>query len=292
MDERYIVDKNQYSLGKDINGKSTNINEVQAIVFSIILEIDRICRKNNIPYALSYGSALGIINYQGFIPWDDDADIVIDYFDIPRLIKAFESDLSPEYEFMCYEKNDGYNILLPTFKVIKRTGYMQDKNYKLLPDHTGAYEGFFVDIVCFMGMKSRSKHRSLIFKSKCRLISYFTSDVILRHDPKGIKRRMKKEENKLASLYKDEKYVCQTTCIPFQTSKHNLYPREIIYPFKEYLFNGVKLYSFNDVVSFCQIKYGNDCFKKEVNGELVDPLPFDKRKSLHIREFSLTEKKK
>lgn len=291
MEERYIVDKNEYPLGKDINGKEVNISEIQAIVFSIILEIDRICRKNDIPYALSYGSALGIINYQGFIPWDDDADIAIDYFDIPRLIKAFESDLSPEYEFICYEKNDGYNVVLPTFKVVKRTGYMQDKNYKVLPDHTGTYEGFFVDIVALMGMKSPAAHRNAIFKSKCRLVAYFISDVILRHDPKGMKKKMKAKENKLASLYKDEKYICQSIVIPFQTSKHNLYPRDVIYPFKEYLFNGVKLYSFNDVEAFCKIKYGEKCFKKEVNGALIDPLPFKKRKSLHIRQFSLTDKK-
>ena len=84
-----------------------------------MVEIDRICRKNNIPYALAFGSALGLYNYQGFIPWDDDADIAIDYFDIPRLAAAFKKDLSDEFEFTCYEADERCNVLIPTFKVKK-----------------------------------------------------------------------------------------------------------------------------------------------------------------------------
>ena len=81
----YIKDDNLYLLGKDTDGTLTYFKDIQEIVFSIILEIDRVCRKNDIPYALAFGSALGLYNYQGFIPWDDDADIAIDYFDIEKL---------------------------------------------------------------------------------------------------------------------------------------------------------------------------------------------------------------
>lgn len=292
MQEKYIIDNNDYPLGKDINGNLVYVKEVQAIVFSIVKEIDRVCRKNNIQYALAYGSALGIINYQGFIPWDDDADIAIDYFDIPRLVEAFKNDLSPDFEFVCYEKDNRYNILIPTMKVIKKTGYMQDKNHATLPDHIGAYEGFFVDIVAFIGMKNKRQHFFSLLKSKLRLLPYFISDVVFKHDPKGMKKRMKKGENKLANKNINSKYVCQTTCIPFQTTKHNLYPRDIIFPFKEYIFNGLKVYSFNDIRAFCAIKYGEVCFKKEVNGEMIDPLPESRRKALHIGDFSLTEQKK
>ena len=99
-DEKYVIDNNSYPIGKDIDGNIGYIKDVQKIVFDIILEVDRICRKNNIPYALAFGSTLGVYNYQGFIPWDDDADIAIDYFDIPRLVEALKNDLSEEYEFM------------------------------------------------------------------------------------------------------------------------------------------------------------------------------------------------
>ena len=121
----YIIDNYLYPLGKDKDGTKTSIKEIQEIVFSIMLEIDRICRKNNIPYALAFGTALGLYNYQGFIPWDDDADIAVDYFDIPRLIEAFDKDLKEEFEYICYEKDMAickiktFGVFLTAPKVMK-----------------------------------------------------------------------------------------------------------------------------------------------------------------------------
>ena len=71
----FIVDTNKYSLGLDIDGKENTTEDLHPLLLKIVLELDRICRKYNIPYALSYGSALGLYNYGGFIPWDDDMDI-------------------------------------------------------------------------------------------------------------------------------------------------------------------------------------------------------------------------
>ena len=285
---KVVIDNYPYSLGVDTKGNVGYVKEAQDIVFSILLEIDRICRKNNIPYALAFGSALGIYNYADFIPWDDDADIAIDYFDIIRLKEAFEKDLSPEFEFVCYEKDERYNVLIPTFKVKKRVAYMRDKNYNWWKDHTNSYESFFVDIVAFMGMKKK-KHFWHLFKSQVQMVFYFISDFIFKHDPKGMKRRMKNREAKLANLYKDENYVCQSPILPFQIASVNLYPKDIIYPFKEYDFRGTKLYSFNNIEEFCRIRFGERSLKVEKDGVMVDLLPQKKRKPLHIKEFLIKE---
>lgn len=285
----YINDNFPYLLDKDIDGQRQPIKKVQDIIFSIVLEIDRICRKHNIPYALAFGSALGLYNYQGFIPWDDDADIAIDYADLSRLIAALKEDLSSDFEFTCYEVDERCNILIPAIKVRKKVGYMRDKNYRRLKDRTQSYEGFFVDIVPFMGVPSASKHRSLIFKSQVRMIFYFISDFIFNHDPLKMKKKIKKEEALAAERYKEAPYVCQTPFIPFQTPGVNLYPRDVIYPFKEYEFNGVKLYSFNNVKEFCRIRYLAKNLKKLVNEEYIDPWPKNKRKTAHIKAYSLTK---
>ena len=285
---KVVIDNYPYSLGVDTKGNVGYVKEAQDIVFSILLEIDRICRKNNIPYALAFGSALGIYNYADFIPWDDDADIAIDYFDIIRLKEAFEKDLSPEFEFVCYEKDERYNVLIPTFKVKKRVAYMRDKNYNWWKDHTNSYESFFVDIVAFMGM-NKKKHFWHLFKSQVQMVFYFISDFIFKHDPKGMKRRMKNREAKLANLYKDENYVCQSPILPFQIASVNLYPKDIIYPFKEYDFRGIKLYSFNNIEEFCRIRFGERSLKVEKDGVMVDLLPQKKRKPLHIKEFLIKE---
>ena len=289
--KEYVVDNYAYPLGKDLDGTKTTIKEVQTIVFSIMVEIDRVCRKNNIPYALAFGSALGLYNYQGFIPWDDDADFAIDYFDIPRLLEAFEKDLSPEFEYICYEKDERYNILVPTIKVKKKYGYMQDKNYRGIPDHTKSYEGFFVDIVAFMGMKDAKTHRKLLCKSQRRMLRYVLSDTIFHIDPKRLKRKMKKEEGEVAEKYRNANFVCQSVMIPFQTAKVNLYPREMIYPFKEYEFNGHKFFSFNNIVGFCLVRYGEGCLKHFDGEKYVDYFPKRQRKTMHIRRFHIPKEK-
>ena len=46
------------------------------------------CKNNNIQYFLSNGTLLGAIKYKGFIPWDDDIDVLVPRKDYPILIDA------------------------------------------------------------------------------------------------------------------------------------------------------------------------------------------------------------
>ena len=295
--ENYIVDNNPYDLGKDVCGKHHDVREVHPILLKLILELDRICRKNNIGYALSFGSALGIYNYQGFIPWDDDMDIAIDYFDIPRLLGAFKRDLGEEFSFDCYEDNKRYNVLIPTFKLRYKDSYIKEKYYYTLPNRCQNGDGIFIDIVAFMGVpQDKEEHQKLLKYAKKRMVGYIALDAYLRIHPLKIKTKLKLFENIVANEYKDSPYVSQTVIIPFQDwaeKKENLaYPREVIYPFREYDFCGHKLFSFNDVEKFCELCYGKKALKKLVNGVLVDPLPMDKRNAKHNKTYCLDKKYK
>lgn len=291
MKNTYVIDHDQYLLGHDKNGATHYISEIQDVVLPIILEIDRICRKNNIPYALAFGSALGLYNYQGFIPWDDDADIVFNYEDLDRLIEAFKKDLKPEFVFDAYEVDKRYNILQPTIKVKNKYGpTMVDVNYKRLKDRIHSSDGFFVDMVALTGMESAKAHRKLLNRSRRRMISYFIQDTIFNHDPLALKAKMKEDEKKYALLYKDAPYVCQTALLPFPLQKKNLFTREMLYPFKEYDFAGHKLYSFNDVEGFCRIFFGEDSLKKYDGEKWIDPFPKKKRKAAHIKSFDFNQK--
>lgn len=292
MNNNYVVDNNPYNLGKDINGKEHDVREVHPILIKLILELDRICRKNNIGYALCYGSALGIYNYGGFIPWDDDMDIAIDYFDIPRFIEALNKDLGDEFSFDCYETNKRYNVLIPTFKLRYKNSYIKERYYFSLPNRCHRGDGIYIDIVAFMGVPADPKqHMKLIKHSKNWMPYYVFLDAYLRIHPLILKWRLKRFERKVATKYKDSPMVSQTVIIPFQDwgdEKDKLaYPRDILYPLKEYDFCGHKVYSFNNVEEYCRICFGEKSLRKEKDGVWYDPYPEEKRNSKHNKTYNL-----
>ena len=75
----------------------------------------------------------------------------------------------------------------------------------------------------------------------------------------------------MAEKYKDSNYVSQTILIPFQDTprkmvKHLSWPKEVIYPFREYDFRGHKLFSVNNLEEFVRLRYGEEALHiKEKN---------------------------
>ena len=68
-------------------------DEIKRIELSIMKELDRICREHGLTYSLAYGTALGAVRHGGFIPWDDDIDIVMPRPDYDRLLSLFKNGL-------------------------------------------------------------------------------------------------------------------------------------------------------------------------------------------------------
>lgn len=66
------------------------MDDMKAIELEIMDEIDRVCRENGINYMLGYGSCLGAVRHGGFIPWDDDMDVVMLRGDYERFAAVFE----------------------------------------------------------------------------------------------------------------------------------------------------------------------------------------------------------
>ena len=77
----------------------------QQHLLRLLTEIDAICQKNHITYFLAGGTLLGAIRHRGFIPWDDDADILMDEENWQKFRKACQTQL-PANRFLSSPEDD------------------------------------------------------------------------------------------------------------------------------------------------------------------------------------------
>lgn len=73
------------------------LRHVQRVSTRILGELDRVCRKLDIPYVVYGGTAIGAVRHKGFIPWDDDVDVCMARPDYERFLREAPSELGEEY---------------------------------------------------------------------------------------------------------------------------------------------------------------------------------------------------
>lgn len=72
--------------------RQVGVEELRSIQVDILSNVDRFCRENGIRYSLIGGSLLGAVRHGGYIPWDDDIDIVMPRPDYDRFLRCYESE--------------------------------------------------------------------------------------------------------------------------------------------------------------------------------------------------------
>ena len=75
---------------------------------TILSEVDRICRKYEIPYYAGYGTLLGAVRSSSFIPWDDDIDLMMLRSDYNRFLSVAEKELPEELALDSLETNPDF----------------------------------------------------------------------------------------------------------------------------------------------------------------------------------------
>lgn len=78
-------------------------------MLKLLLEFDRICQKHHLTYWLDFGTLLGAVRHQGFIPWDDDLDVSMPKKDYEKFLKIAASEL-PNEMFLQTKQTDPYAL--------------------------------------------------------------------------------------------------------------------------------------------------------------------------------------
>ena len=85
--------------------KELDCKEIQSIGLEILCAFDAFAKKHNLTYYLSGGTLLGAVRHKGFIPWDDDIDLMMPRPDYQYLIHHFQHK---QYHLSCCDLERDY----------------------------------------------------------------------------------------------------------------------------------------------------------------------------------------
>jgi len=123
--------------------KLTNeeLKKLQKVELELLVEFDRICRKHNIIYSIDGGTLLGAVRHGGFIPWDDDADVVMVRKEYEKFLSVVDQELDTDkFYLQDLNRTPGY-----------RWGYAKLRRentdfIRLNQEHMPYKQGIFLDI--------------------------------------------------------------------------------------------------------------------------------------------------
>ena len=110
MNHIYSTGETNESLNQRYNPEGSLTRELQNRLLEMLLYLDSICKKLNIPYYIDGGTCLGAVRHEGFIPWDDDLDIVIDVKYYKSLCKYLINHPHPNYILHNRQTDNNYYL--------------------------------------------------------------------------------------------------------------------------------------------------------------------------------------
>lgn len=116
------------------------IKQVKKLELKILKYVQQVCENNNIKYYLIGGTLLGAVRHKGFIPWDDDIDIVMFRDDYNRFIELMNDDIEDGFFMQNFRTEPMYTRYITKIR-LDGTKFLERSldNYPI-------HHGIFIDI--------------------------------------------------------------------------------------------------------------------------------------------------
>lgn len=134
----------------------------QRMLLVILKEFDRVCKELGIPYVLFAGTMLGAVRHKGFIPWDDDLDVMMLREDYDRFLREADGVLDREKFFLQKEFSEHWPMF---FSKLRLNGTTCLEKYH--PRDKRVHQGIYIDIFpCDASLKTEVGRRLQFMASK------------------------------------------------------------------------------------------------------------------------------
>lgn len=252
--------------------REINDTDLKHICLEILVQFDKLCKNFDLKYSLAYGTLLGAIRHNGFIPWDNDIDVIMPREDYEKLISL---ELDGDYKIVSYKNTKDYYY--PFAKMINTKTYLRE-DFRI-EKNLGVYIDIFpIDNFNFEKFNKIYKKNLRYLKFTTRYGFRFYENILKR----WIKDLIRQNKNYLKSiLYKFDKNVFSITdskgngtgcfCCPMY-GKKNFFSFDIFaeglmdIKFENYIFKIINSY---------------DKFLIKIYGDYMQLPPEDKRVAHH-----------
>ena len=244
------------------------LEKLRKILLEMLDEVVRICDKHKLNYFLAGGTALGAIRHKGYIPWDDDVDVIMPREDYEKFLVYARDEISDEY-FLDYYKTD--KLYYKHHLTIRKNNTMFGKDRYAERTKKGVHLGFFLDVLPIDYVKSRTSKMTLITAALVRAIELairYKSDFLnmhgLKYKPITLpmlllpKKVLHKWLFRVCTEYDNKK---RDYLIEYCAIRHNIrqviYDYDVVFPAKKATFCGKEYNVFNNVDQYLKQIYGD-----------------------------------
>lgn len=103
--------------------------KIWLVELDLLVKFDEICKKHNLTYYMAYGTLIGAIRHKGFIPWDDDLDVMMPRKDYEKFL-TLTDEFNDPYFLQTPETDPGYSYSFARIRNSNTTGVSELFKYE------------------------------------------------------------------------------------------------------------------------------------------------------------------